>query len=330
MAMIRSLCLTTSLLLLAAYTPSVGAEANQGEFDDFAARMEQRHGMDRERVMAWLNGSQHRQSIIDAISSPAEGLPWHRYRGIFVKSGRIRGGTEFWHEQRDLLTRAEQRYGVPPGVIVAIMGVETGYGRHSGSHRVIDALRTLAFDYPPRSEFFRSELETYLLLTREQGIDPMKPKGSYAGAMGMPQFIASSYRDYAVDFNDNGQVDLWNETADAIGSVANYLAEHGWRQGEPIATPARVEGDGWRQFDTSGLKPNTTVGELRSAGVEPAAGNYPDSAGARLLVLDGGDGNEYWVARHNFYVVTRYNHSALYALAVHQLGEAIGERVTEQ
>lgn len=312
-------------LMSAGLASPLAAADGSTEFRAFADGLAQRHGLDSQQVMDWLTRSQHRQAIIDDISSPAESLPWHRYRGIFLKSGRIQDGVAFWNNHRKLLERAQARYGVPPRLIVAILGVETRYGEYSGGYRVLDALRTLAFDYPPREDFFRSELEAYLVLTNEQGIDPLEPKGSYAGAMGMPQFIASSYQAYAIDFNDNGRTDLWNETADAVGSVANYLAEHGWAADAPVVTRASVSGNGWQDYDTDGLKPNTTVRELRAAGVTPQA-DYPDGRPARLLVLEGSDGPQYWVARRNFYVITRYNHSALYALAVHQLGQAINER----
>jgi len=326
MTLIRSLIVTVGLALIATLSGSaLAADDAATEFREFAERMGQRHGMDRDQVASWLSASERQQSIIDAISSPAEGLPWHRYRKIFVTSPRINGGMQFWRRHEALLERAEARYGVPPAVIVAILGVETRYGQHTGSHRVIDALRTLAFDYPPRADFFRSELEAYLLLTSEQGIDPLTPKGSYAGALGLPQFIPSSYRAYAVDFNDNGRTDLWGETADAVGSVANYLAEHGWRSEEPVVARAEVSGEDWRAFDTSGLKPNTTIAELRAAGIDVPS-DYPDDSEARLFVLAGEDGNQYWAARRNFYVITRYNHSALYALAVHQLAESIRQR----
>lgn len=301
------------------------ATAADPPFRAFAQEAAQRHGLDAERVMDILQSSERRQDIIDAISSPAEGLPWYRYRPIFMKDNRIRGGVRFWARHEALLKEAEERYGVPPALIVAVLGVETRYGNYTGRHRVIDALRTLAFDYPPRAGFFRSELTEFLLLSEEESIDPLEPKGSYAGAMGMPQFIASSYRAYAVDFNGNGRRDLWDETADAVGSVANYFAEHGWQRSEPVVARATVAGDDWQRLRASGLKPNTTVGALRDAGVRTDS-DYPRHAPARLVELETRDGKEYWVARRNFYVITRYNHSALYAMAVHQLSEAIRER----
>ncbi|HKJ95503.1 MAG TPA: lytic murein transglycosylase B [Gammaproteobacteria bacterium] len=295
------------------------------KFQSFAQEMATEHDFDQDRVVHLLASSERQQSIIDAISSPAEAMPWSRYRPIFLKEGRIRDGVAFWNEHEALLRRAAQTYGVPPAIIVAIIGVETRYGSHQGHYRVIDALRTLAFDYPPRSAFFRRELKQYLLLTREEGLDPLDPTGSYAGAMGMPQFISSSYRHYAVDFDGDGRRDLWNGTADAVGSVANYFAQHGWQAGRPIAVRASVSGEAWRSLEDDGLEPNTTVAALRAAGVSPSE-SLPADAPARLTVLKGGDGDEYWVTLKNFYVITRYNHSPLYAMAVYQLARAIEQR----
>lgn len=311
-----------ALITLATVTAWATAASPEGEFRAFAEQMEDRHGISSERVLAWLDDSERQDDIIEAISRPAEGLPWHRYRPIFVKEPRIRQGVEFWREHEALIDRAAETYGIRRSILVAIVGVETRYGGYIGKHRVIDSLRTLAFDYPPRSRFFRGELEEYLLLAREEGFDPLTPVGSYAGAMGVPQFISSSYRAYAVDFNDNGQRDLWEETEDVIGSVANYFARHGWDRGTPIAAPATVKGDRWQALVSDGLKPDTTVGELFTHGVTIPAG-MPADTPARLLVLEGEDGDEYWVTFENFYVITRYNHSALYAMAVNQLANRI-------
>lgn len=311
------------LLLLAS-----GAAGADPAFRAFADDMASRHGLKPDYVLEILGASERRDDILSRISSPAEALPWHRYRPIFVKPDRIREGVEFWQGHRALLEEVSARYGVPAHVLVAIVGVETRYGTHAGGFRVIDALRTLGFDYPPRAEFFRSELEEFLLLTREEDIDPLEPKGSYAGAMGIPQFISSSYRAYAVDYNGNGRRDLWGEPGDALGSVANYLSRHGWREGQPVAVPARVSGEAWRQALDSGLKPRRTAAELRRLGVAFQA-DVPDQAPARLLTLESAPGQtEFWVTFRNFYVITRYNHSPLYAMAVLQLAEAIRERRT--
>lgn len=294
-------------------------------FARFAQRMATRHGFEASKIKHLLAQSQRQQAILDAIASPAEALPWYRYRSIFLDEPRIRQGVLFWKQHQAVLHRALQRYGVPPQIIVAILGVETQYGRVLGDYRVIDALRTLAFDYPPRSEFFRSELEQYLLLCHEEGFNPLKPKGSYAGAMGIPQFISSSYRAYAVDFNHDGRRDLWNQPADAIGSVANYLNVHGWQRGEAIAVPASVIGKAWHSKVTPSLAVDTRIGELRAVGVTPERA-LPARRPAGLVVLEAKAGPEYWIGLRNFYVITRYNHSALYAMAVYQLSQAIRQR----
>lgn len=320
------------LLLLAAGVAAGCAQADLArdeQFSAFAAEMASRHDFEAAEVRSLLARSERRQDIIDALNSPAESLPWYRYRPIFLKQPRIEQGVEFWNRHQALIASVVERYGVPPEILVAVIGVETRYGGYTGRHRVIDALRTMAFDYPPRAEFGRSELEEFLLLTREEGFDPLEPVGSYAGAMGMPQFISSSYRAYAVDFNGNGTRDLFAEIPDVIGSVANYFARHGWQTGQPVAARATVTGDAWRNLLSADLKPATTVGELRDAGVRVEA-DYPDHLPARLLKLETESGPEYWVTLNNFYVITRYNHSPLYAMAVYQLGEAIAAQRRER
>ena len=293
----------------------------QGFVDDVAVR----HGFEREVLNRWLRQVEIRQDILDAIARPAEGKPWHEYRPIFVTDSRIKEGVAFWREHREVLARAEREYGVPAAIITAIIGVETRYGRYRGKYRVMDALATLGFDYPPRSTFFRSELEQFLLLSREEGFKPFAITGSYAGAMGTPQFISSSYRAYAVDFDGDGVRDLLNNTTDAIGSVANYLARHGWRRGGAIAHPvARVTTQTLPERPP--LKPDTTVSQWRRQGVEIDAAEDAGALAA-LIALDNRQGREYWLGMQNFYAITRYNHSPLYAMAVYQLGQAIGERM---
>jgi membrane-bound lytic murein transglycosylase B len=291
----------------------------------FAEEMADEHGFDQHRVMEALSSAEYQQEIIDAISSPAEALPWHRYRPIFLTDARIDEGVEFWAEHEATLREARERFDIPERIMVAIIGVESRYGRHRGRYRVIDALRTLAFGYPPRSAFFRRELKAYFLLAREEGIDLAEPHGSYAGAMGIPQFISSSYRAYAIDLNDNGRRDLWDEMPDIIGSVANYFHRHGWQPDAPIVDRVTVSGKRWQPLIDRDLRPRSTVAELREAGVNvPAA--VEGGRRAKLLELEGPDGPEYFAAYRNFYVITRYNHSPLYAMAVHQLGRAIAER----
>jgi membrane-bound lytic murein transglycosylase B len=221
-----------------------------------------------------------------------------------------------------LLERVEAELGVDAQVIVAIIGVETRYGGNTGSHQVLDALSTLAFDYPPRSKFFSSELEQYLILAREEDIDVLNTKGSYAGAMGYGQFIPSSYRRFAIDFDQDGRRDLWDSPADIIGSVANYMHMHGWTPGTTVAVRASVSGDKYQALSEQGLKPQFTVKDLRREGITPAA-VVPEDARAALIALENKKGPEYWLGMNNFYVITRYNHSPLYAMAVYQLSEEI-------
>jgi membrane-bound lytic murein transglycosylase B len=324
----RSLLLTgivAGLFGCAALNPAQGKLGKAAEVEEFVEGVASRHGFDTGELRQLLGQAELRQDIIDAMNNPAERLPWHRYRPIFLKPERIAHGVAFWQDNAELLERIGREYGVPPEILVAIVGVETYYGRYKGKHRVLDALSTLAFGYPPRAEFFRSELEQYLLLAREERLDPLEPVGSYAGAMGMPQFIASSYRAYAADGDGDGRRNLFDSKADVLASVANYFRRHGWRPDEPIAVSARVRGEAWRKLDDKDLKPTRTFGELTAAGIETGLA-APADMPARLLVLDAADGNEYWATFHNFYVITRYNHSSLYAMAVFQLAQAVKEQ----
>ena len=312
-----------ALLMAAQPLPlHAGSYADNPQAQRFIDEMVKKHGFDRAELQALFGRIEKKQSILDAISRPAEAKPWHEYRPIFLTDSRIEGGVEYWRENREILDKAADAFGVDPRVIVAIIGVETRYGQHAGRYRVADALATLAFDYPPRAKFFRSELEQFLLLTREERVDPLDAKGSYAGAMGHGQFIPSSYREYAVDFDDDGHRDLWHSRYDIIGSVANYLSRHGWQRGAPVAQPGKVSGNDWHGFLDKGLKPSVPLGRLRAAGVQVAAG-LGDELPAALLELEGENGAEYWVGFNNFYVITRYNRSPLYAMAVHQLSQEI-------
>jgi len=277
----------------------------------------------REALERALAAATRQDSILEAIARPAERVrPWHEYRAIFITPQRISEGETFAAEHAELLARAEQQYGVPAAVILAILGVETYYGRITGKHRVVDALATLAFDYPPRASFFRSELKHFLVLTHQQAMDPLTLHGSYAGAMGYGQFMPSSYRAYAVDFDGDGRIDIWNSPADAIGSVANYLRRHGWRTGEPVVSRATTTGDVAADWFGRGLKPERTVAELRAGGILPLEPLHSD-AKALPLRLEAETGYEHWIGLHNFYVITRYNHSAMYALAVWQLAQQL-------
>ena len=289
----------------------------------FIRTMVEDFGFEASRVESLLSDAQRQEPILEAISRPAEKtLEWYSYRKIFIRPERIAQGRAFMETHAGVLARAEQEYGVPPEIVAAIIGVETWYGRYKGKYRVLDALATLAFDYPPRSRFFRSELEQYLLMTREQGLDPAVLKGSYAGAMGYGQFISSSYRHYAVDFDGDGVTDILENPVDAIGSVANYFQEHRWQPGEPVADRLDADIPADSPLLTSGLKPDLTVADYRKAGL-PVPDSVDGSLPARALRLKAENEHELWLTYRNFYVITRYNHSHLYAMAVFQLAEAL-------
>lgn len=326
---LRITALVSMLLVACTSAPTVAELPEQGDIQAFITEMVQRHHFDRAQLEAWFKQARVRSDIIDAISRPAESKPWFQYRPIFLQKSRIQGGVAFWNDNTELLERAEKVYGVPPQIVIAILGVETRYGRHQGGYRVMDSLVTLAFDYPPRAAFFKSELEQYLLLTREEGIDPLSMTGSYAGAMGQTQFISSSYRHYAIDFDGDGKRDLWNDTADAVGSIANYFKMHGWERGGTVAVPASVGGERYAALLEKGTKPSIRIAELKGRGVQPEAA-LPDQGLAALIELEKRVGYEYWLGLQNFYVITRYNHSPLYAMAVYQLSEEIRTSHDEQ
>lgn len=317
-----------------------------GEFADFTQwksvsefidRMVSQHGFERAELEKLFRRTRYVDSAIRLIKPAPANKPknWRAYRARFVDPIRINAGVRFWNDNLEALNRAEVEYGVPAEIVVGIIGVETVFGRNTGNFRVMDAITTLAFDYPDtptraaRMEFFRGELENTLLFARESGIDPLSLLGSYAGAIGLPQFMPGSIREFAVDFDHDGKVDLRNSTVDAIGSVANYLSKHGWRSGAPIVFAASVSGtDGngaraWDQFIGQGLEAKFTLNELRSAGVTPSA-PLPDDLLLGLIDLqNGGEPTEYWLGTTNFYAITQYNRSYFYAMSVVDLGRAI-------
>ena len=316
------------LLVTAAISPQSALAGNyndQPQVQAFIDMMVDKHGFTRAELVTVFNAAKRREDILELMRKPAEKrLQWYEYRKIFLTPARIEGGADFWKENADTLAKAETAFGVDPQIIVAIIGVETRYGSNTGRHRVLDALSTLAFDYPPRSEFFTAELEQYLILAREEDIDIVDTTGSYAGAMGYGQFIPSSYRNYAVDFDGDGKRDLWNNKMDIIGSVANYFKQHGWKAGTPVAVRANVTGDDYPALLDLGYKPNTVLDAMRHDGITPLK-PLPDDLVAALLRFEQQDGPEYWLGFNNFYTITRYNHSPLYAMAVYQLSEEIRE-----
>jgi membrane-bound lytic murein transglycosylase B len=308
--------------LLALWGPAIAQELSyekRPEVRVFIREMAKRHGFAESELTSLFARVERTEPVLAAIRKPPEPPVWADYRALFLTEQRIEGGVAFWQAHGELLERAERAYGVPAAVIVAIIGIETFYGRHTGRWRVIDALTTLAFDHPPRARFFRGELESYLLLVRDNGHDVLSMRGSYAGAIGIPQFMPSSTRAYAVDFDGDGVVDLRESTADAIGSVASFLSKHGWEPGAPVQLKPELEGGGWRRF--AGVEPRFPLAELRGAGVRLETG-LPSQTRAVVVDL----GSEVRVGLKNFYVITRYNRSPLYAAAVADLAQAVRER----
>src|SRR5215831_5658008 len=273
---------------------------------------------------------EYQPKVIELISRPVVAPPkWYEFAPRFLAQARIDAGVEFWRAHESALERAHAEFGVPPEIIVAIIGVETYYGRYTGSYRVLDALTTLAFDYPRRAEFFRSELKAFLLLAREEHISPLEPRGSYAGAMGLPQFMPSSIRAYALDYDDDGKIDLAHDADDVVGSVAYYLARHGWKRGEQLMLPALIEDDAkdaaLQRLDAGISEPRPRA-QWEAEGVTAfgsTAGLAPEPVGLLMLEEDGGP--SFWVVFNNWFVITRYNRSRLYASAVVELAEALTE-----
>ena len=296
---------------------------NSPQVSELVAELTREHGFASDQLMAVFADAQRKQSIIDAISRPAEKVrPWKDYRPIFITDSRIGKGVTFWNEHAQALARAEQEYGVPAEYIVAIIGVETSYGGNTGSYRVIDALSTLCFDYPPRSPFFCQQLKEFLMLTREEQRDPLKLTGSYAGAMGLPQFMPSSFRAYAVDFDGDGHINIWTNPTDAIGSVANYFKQHGWTAGGQVLSRATIKGASADEGISGAIDDLKTVGQLRELGWNSDTPLRDDQA-VIAFRLEADDGMQYWMGLPNFQAITRYNRSTMYATAVHQLAQAV-------
>lgn len=314
-------------LLCAGPRPAAALDTRRADVAGFIDEISARDSLNKRQLRKLLRAANSQPSIIEAMDRPAEkAKPWYQYRPIFVTEKRIREGTDFWLAHRQALDQASVRSGVAPEYLAAIVGVETYYGRLTGSYRVLDALSTLAFDYPARAKFFRDELEQFILLTRERGYDPRTVKGSYAGAMGAPQFMPSNYRRYAVDASADGRIDLWNNWADVCASVGNYLKEHGWNAGEPVLSEAAVQADKASELDGRQLALADTVESLKAKGVDFDSA-LPAEAPAILIAADEPDGVRWRVGYNNFYVITRYNHSALYAMAVYELATAVKERI---
>jgi membrane-bound lytic murein transglycosylase B len=321
--------LCIAALLCASVRPAAAIDTRRSDVKDFIAHMADTYSFKKRALRKLLNSAQSQPAIIEAMSKPAEKAKlWYEYRPIFITDRRIREGAEFWIAHRQALDQASVRSGVAPEYLAAILGVETYYGRLTGTYRVLDALATLSFDFPARAKFFREELEQFLLLTRDAHLDPLAIKGSYAGAMGAPQFMPSNYRRYAVDADADGHIDLWTDWPDVCASVGNYLKEHGWNAGEPVLGEAAVIPERAAELDGRKLVLSETVGSLMAKGVSFETSLPPD-APAELIAVDQEDGVHWRVGYNNFYVITRYNHSALYAMAVYELAAAVKQRILE-
>jgi len=306
---------------------SAGDYLSRDEVKQFIGEAAAQSGLSEQTVREILAGGRYQQSIIDAITRPAESRTWADYRPIFMTEARVRNGVTFWQENREALETIAADYGLPPEIIVAIIGVETAYGSYTGRYRVLDALMTLGFDYPRRGAFFRQQLIAFLELAQKENVDIDSATGSYAGAMGMPQFIPSSYLAYAVDGSGDGRRDLWNNKQDIFASVANYFAQHGWEHEGDVAFRVEVgEADVEDLLNTGrDLAPKATLDELAARGVSLPEHGLPGDTPVMLFTLTWPDGVEYWVGLNNFYVITRYNHSVLYAMAVWELAQAVRE-----
>ena len=301
---------------------------NQADVAQFIDDTVKEYGLDKRFVTETLAQARSNQAVLDAIQRPWEAKPWHQYYPIFLTQKRINKGVSFWQTHRKTLERAEKELGVPAHIIVAIIGVETYYGAYKGKYKVLDALYSLGFQYPPRSAFFRKELAQYLQLVHEEQWQADAQKGSYAGAMGWGQFISSSYRHYAIDFDGDGKRDLLSNPVDAIGSVANYFKAHHWQPGEPVAYQVTADDDRVQHLVNDELKIQHSWKVLQDNGVTlQTPTDIPGEQAAKLLALQQAENQEYWAVFDNFYVITRYNHSPLYAMAVYQLSLAIKQEM---
>jgi membrane-bound lytic murein transglycosylase B len=330
-AVMRAITLAAFLAASAALAAPATIPQSYADRPDVSAFIDELvagYRFDARALRRFFGKVRYQQSVINAVSRPVLEPPkWYQYAPQFLSASRIDGGVAFWRANEATLERAQNEFGVPAEIVVAIIGVETFYGRNTGSYRVADALTTLAFDYPRRAEFFRNELKQFLLQAREQKISPLLPKGSYAGAQGLPQFMPGSLRDYAVDYDDDGKIDLAGDVDDAVGSVANYLAMHGWQTGDPVMEQAAIEID--KQDDVEraldgGISDRRTLESWQREGVYVAG--IPETLSADsvgVLMLEDEAGAGYWVVFNNWYVLTRYNRSRLYASAVWKLAQEI-------
>lgn len=321
--MLRSAIFRITLLLLSGFIHLAYADpafVNRSDVQAFIQTMVQKHNFKKQELVSLFNNVKLRPQVIRHINKPLEKEPWRLYQMLFVNEWRITHGVEFWNKYADTLQQAEKVFGVPASIIVATIGIETRYGQRVGEYRVIDSLSNLAFSDSPRATFFRKELTEFLLLTREQSLNPLKIMGSYAGAIGQPQFMPSSYRHYAVNFSGSGKTDLMNDEVDVIGSIANYYRKHGWYTNDPVAVQAIVIGDRYNYLMRNGSGSQAySITELAQYGIVPKITVEHDNLNVRIIELDNRYSKEYWLGFPNFYVIKRYNQSDLYAMAVYQL-----------
>ncbi len=324
MSRILPVAVICALALTIPAVAGAGGFAQREDVRAFIEEMHERHGFDRVRLTRLFGQAQPQAKAIQAILPPKDPSvrSWQAYRARFVEPNRIEGGLRFWQAYRQTLEAARRTYGVPEEIIVAIIGIETIYGRNVGKFPALATLATLAFDYPPRAELFRRELEALLLLARESHRSPIAYSGSYAGALGIPQFLPSSIRNWGVDFDEDGQVDLAASSADAIGSVANFLASHGWDSGSPVVASARAAGERVGELIDAGILPRFTPVEMTVYGVSSAA-DAPQLPCALIDLVTPGEATEYWLGYRNFYVITRYNRSSFYAMTVYALSQEL-------
>ena len=323
------LYLSTASIAMTEYTIPF---SQREEVHAFIRMMVNDYQFDEKNLDAIFNQVKIQPDILATMEKPAETWTWGKYQQFFITPARIQGGVDFWNQHAKTLAAIEKKDGVPANVIVAIIGVETFYGKVQGNYRVLDALTTLAFEYPKRQAFFQNELKNYLLLARENQLDVYNILGSYAGAIGPGQFMPSAYRTYAIDYNKNGRADLRNDTNDVLASVSNYLAKHGWCPEEVIATKAHVKGLSYRKIKANVLMPTYTLAQLKKNGISPHATSkyhYTPSTKSNFMQLEDDENHtEYWLGFHNFYVLSQYNPRINYTMAVYQLAEAIKQART--
>jgi len=317
------------LFITLAFSPMSNADENfvkRSDVQTFIQKMVKKYKFDEKTLDNLFAEAKIYPQVIQQVTRPLEKQPWDIYQMLFVNEWRIQHGVDFWIKYADAFHRAESQFGIPPGIIIATIGIETKYGQKTGDYRVFDSLTNLAFNHTTRADFFRKELEQFLLLTRDEGLDPLKVMGSYAGAIGQPQFMPSSYRYYAVNFSQSGKTDLMNNEIDVIGSIANYYKKHGWHVNEPVAIQAVATGSRFDYLTPDEKNASFTIAELANYGILPKENvKAAQNLKVKVIVLENRYSKEYWLVFHNFGVIKRYNTNNQYAMAVYQLSNYITE-----